>query len=182
MYGASEAGAWPQSSATEESDVGRLHPRLDGVRPGARDWRHPALCREGRLPPARQLPQTQERWEGEHHASAQAQKVLFSKVSLTFYLDEPVTTLPKNPTTILCHYFFLLKFDCLIIHMLQNKSRQYMRPQCKLHEECTRTIMLSIIKMFIFLNIFTFKLIDISHINVLTGWWGCFWTHGSKNK
>lgn len=49
---------------------------------------------------------------------------------------------------------FLLKFDCLIIHMLQNKSRQYMGPQCELHEECTRITMLSIIKMFIFLNIF----------------------------
>lgn len=30
--------------------------------------------------------------------------------------------------------------------------------------------MLSVIKMFIFLNVFTFKLIDISHINVSTSW------------
>lgn len=61
VHSAGEAGAGPPSSAEEESDVGRLHPRLDGVRPRARDRRHPALCREGRLPLARQLPQTQER-------------------------------------------------------------------------------------------------------------------------
>lgn len=62
VHSAGEAGAGPPSSAEEESDIGRLHPRLDGFCQRARDRRHPALCREGRLPLARQLPQTQERW------------------------------------------------------------------------------------------------------------------------
>lgn len=61
VHSAGEAGVGPQSPAEEESDIGRLHPRLDGVCPRAGDRQHPALCREGRLPPARELPQTQER-------------------------------------------------------------------------------------------------------------------------
>ncbi|CAF94385.1 unnamed protein product, partial [Tetraodon nigroviridis] len=63
-YGAGEAGAGPQSSAEEEGDVRRLHARLDGVCPRSRDRRHPALCRQGRLPPSRELPQTQKSVQG----------------------------------------------------------------------------------------------------------------------
>lgn len=56
-----EAGAGAPSPGQEETHRGGLHPRLDGVRPRARAQQHPALRGEGRLPPARELPQAQER-------------------------------------------------------------------------------------------------------------------------
>lgn len=65
VHSAGEARVGPQSPAKEEGDIRRLHPRLDGVCSRAGDRRHPALCRKGCLPSARELPQTQERYDRE---------------------------------------------------------------------------------------------------------------------
>lgn len=61
VHGTGETGTGPPRSAAEEGHIRRLHTRLDGVRARAREQRHPALCRQSHLPPARELPQAQER-------------------------------------------------------------------------------------------------------------------------
>lgn len=64
VHGAGEAGAGAPGPAAQEADHGGLHPRLDGVRAGPGAVRHPALRGARRLPPARELPETQARSEG----------------------------------------------------------------------------------------------------------------------